>query len=156
VRFIGNIEMKIDTKGRLFLPSIFRKQLQGASEEYLVMRKDIFQNCLVLYPENTWNYQLNELRSRLSKWNSKDQMIFRQFVSDVEIVSLDSNGRFLIPKRYIKLANINQEVKIIGVDDTIEIWAKEMCEQPFMNPEDFSDELEKIMDNKNISKEYHE
>ena len=153
MRFLGNIEMKIDTKGRLFLPAIFRKQLQNVSEEYLILRKDIFQNCLVLCPENTWNEELNELRSRLNKWNPKDQMIFRQFVSDVEIVSLDSNGRFLIPKRYIKLANINQEVKIIGVDNTMEIWAKELCEQPFMKPEEFSKALEKIMDN-NLKKEY--
>lgn len=147
MRFLGNIEMKIDIKGRLFLPSIFRKQLQNASEEYLILRKDIFQDCLVLCPESTWNEELNELRSRLNKWNPKDQMIFRQFVSDVEIVSLDSNGRFLLPKRYIKLAHINQEVKVIGVDNTIEIWAKELCEQPFMNPEEFSLELQKMMDN---------
>ncbi len=153
MRFLGNIEMKIDIKGRLFLPSIFRKQLQNASEEYLILRKDIFQDCLVLCPESTWNEELNELRSRLSKWNPKDQMIFRQFVSDVEIVSLDSNGRFLLPKRYIKLAHINQEVKVIGVDNTIEIWATELCEQPFMNPEEFSLELQKMMDNNKKAEE---
>lgn len=153
MRFLGNIEMKIDIKGRLFLPSIFRKQLQNASEEYLILRKDIFQDCLVLCPESTWNEELNELRSRLNKWNPKDQMIFRQFVSDVEIVSLDSNGRFLLPKRYIKLAHINQEVKVIGVDNTIEIWAKELCEQPFMNPEEFSLELQKMMDNNKKAEE---
>jgi MraZ protein len=80
-------------------------------------------------------------------------MIFRQFVSDVEIVSLDSNGRFLLPKRYIKLAHINQEVKVIGVDNTIEIWATELCEQPFMNPEEFSLELQKMMDNNKKAEE---
>lgn len=149
MRFLGNIEMKIDTKGRLFLPSVFRKQLQNASEECLILRKDIFQECLVLCPESTWNEELNELRERLNKWNPKDQMIFRQFVSDVEVISLDSNGRFLLPKRYIKLAHINQEVKIIGVDNTMEIWAKELCDQPFMDPEEFSFELEKIMSKNN-------
>ena len=153
MRFLGNIEMKIDIKGRLFLPSIFRKQLQNASEEYLILRKDIFQDCLVLCPESTWNEELNELRSRLNKWNPKDQMIFRQFVSAGEIVSLDSNGRFLLPKRYIKLAHINQEVKVIGVDKTIEIWATELCEQPFMNPEEFSLELQKMMDNNKKAEE---
>ena len=149
MRFLGNIEMKIDTKGRLFLPSVFRKQLQNASEECLILRKDIFQDCLVLCPESTWNEELNELREHLNKWNPKDQMIFRQFVSDVEIISLDSNGRFLLPKRYIKLAHINQEVKIIGVDNTMEIWAKEMCENPFMNPKEVTMELEKIMSKNN-------
>ena len=88
---------------------------------------------------------MNELRSRLNNWNPKHQMIFRQFVSDVEIITLDSNGRFLIPKRYLKIANIEQDVRIIGMDDTIEIWSKEVADKPFMSPEDFGRELEAIM-----------
>ena len=145
MRFLGNSEAKTDAKGRVFLPAIFRKQLQTAAEECLIMRKDTYQNCLVLYPECVWNEQMNELRNRLNRWNAKHQMLFSQFVADVEIVTLDSNGRFLIPKRYLKLANIEQEVRFIGMDDTIEIWAKEKLEQPFMAPEDFSRELENIM-----------
>lgn len=40
IRFLGNIEAKADTKGRVFIPAIFRKQLQAASEERLIMRKE--------------------------------------------------------------------------------------------------------------------
>ena len=145
MRFLGNSEAKTDTKGRVFLPAIFRKQLQAASEACLIMRKDTYQDCLVLYPERVWNEQMNELRGRLNRWNSKHQMIFRQFVSDVEIITLDANGRFLIPKRYLKLANIEQEVRFIGMDDTIEIWAKETAEKPFMSPEEFGEALGSIM-----------
>ena len=43
IRFLGNIEAKTDTKGRVFIPAGFRKQLQAASEERLVLRKDVFQ-----------------------------------------------------------------------------------------------------------------
>ncbi|MBR5203845.1 MAG: division/cell wall cluster transcriptional repressor MraZ [Bacteroidaceae bacterium] len=145
MRFLGNSEAKTDIKGRIFLPAMFRKQLQAAAEECLIMRKDTYQDCLVLYPESAWNAQMNELRSRLDNWNPKHQMIFRQFVSDVEIITLDSNGRFLIPKRYLKLAHIDQEVRIIGMDNTIEIWSKELADKPFMSPEDFGRELEAIM-----------
>lgn len=145
MRFLGNSEAKTDTKGRVFLPAIFRKQLQSATEGCLIMRKDTYQSCLVLYPESAWNEQMSELRNRLNQWNPKHQMIFRQFVSDVEIITLDSNGRFLIPKRYLKLANIEQEVRFIGMDNTIEIWAKEIADKPFMNPEDFEKELTEIM-----------
>ena len=145
MRFLGNIEAKTYVKGRVFLPSAFRKQLQHTTEGCFIMRKDTYQNCLVLYPENVWNEQMNELRARLNRWNAKHQMVFRQFVAYVEIVTLDGNGRFLIPKRYLRLANIEQDVRFIGMDDTIEIWAKEKLEQPFMAPEDFSRELENIM-----------
>lgn len=151
-RFLGNIEAKADIKGRLFIPALFRKQLQAASEERLIMRKDTFQECLVLYPESVWNEELNELRGRLNKWNATHQQLFRQFVSDVEIITLDSNGRILIPKRYMIMTGITTDVRFIGVDRTIEIWAKAKADQPFMNPEEFTRELEKIM-NKEITNE---
>ena len=47
MRFLGNIEAKTDAKGRAFLPAVFRKVLQASGEENLVLRKDIFQQCLV-------------------------------------------------------------------------------------------------------------
>lgn len=145
MRFIGNIEAKADSKGRVFLPACFRRILQANGCEKVMLRKDVYQDCLVIYPEESWNEQLNLLRSRLDKWNAKHQMIFRQFVADVEELGIDSNGRILLPKRYMNMANIKQEVRFIGMDDTIEIWAKEKVEKPFMTPEEFGEELEKIM-----------
>jgi len=143
--FFGNIEAKSDSKGRVFIPAIFRRELQATACDTMMLRKDVYQDCLVLYPIESWNEQLNQLRSRLDKWNSRHQMIFRQFVADVEEVHIDSNGRILIPKRYMKMAAIEQEVRFIGMGDTIEIWAKEKLAAPFMNPDDFSTELENIM-----------
>jgi MraZ protein len=148
MRFIGNIEAKSDNKGRIFVPAGFRRTLQTGGATKLMMRKDIFQDCLVLYPEESWNTQLDALRSRLDRWNARHQMIFRQFVADVEEINIDSNGRILIPKRYMKMAGIEQEVRFIGMDDTIEIWAKEKLEQPFMDAATFGAEIEKIMTEK--------
>ncbi|WP_077196130.1 division/cell wall cluster transcriptional repressor MraZ [Prevotella ihumii] len=144
MRFLGNIEAKTDAKGRAFLPATFRKILNVSGEESLIMKKDVFQPCLVLYPESVWNEMLDNLRKRLNRWNSKDQMIYRQFVSDVEMISLDGNGRFLIPKRYLKLANIDQQIKFIGMDDCIEIWPNN-GETAFLDLDDFSQSLEAIM-----------
>ena len=85
------------------------------------------------------------LRSHLNRWNAAHQQIFRQFVSDVESVTLDGNGRFLIPRRYLKMANIEQDVKFIGMDDTIEIWNANDANNPFVEPEEFGKALENIM-----------
>lgn len=145
VRFLGSIEAKTDTKGRAFLPASFRKELQSAGETSLVMRKDVFQPCLVLYPESVWNMQIDLLRTRLNRWNSRHQSIFRQFVADAEAITLDANGRFLIPKRYMKMAGISQAIKFIGMDDSIEIWSGENAGKPFMEPDEFGKAIEAIM-----------
>lgn len=145
MRFLGNIEAKTDAKGRAFLPAVFRKELQGSGAERLVMRKDVFQSCLVLYPESVWNEQMDLLRSRLNRWDSRHQMIFRQFVADAEILALDANGRFLIPKRYLRMAGITRDIRLIGMDDTIEVWSAESMEQPFMDADDFGRAVEDVM-----------
>jgi len=145
MRFLGNIEAKTDAKGRAFLPSTFRKVLQASGEERLMMRKDVFQACLVLYPESVWNGQMDELRLKLNRWDKAHQEIFRQFVSEVEIVTLDGNGRFLIPKRYLTMANIQQDVKFIGMGDTIEIWANDKSCKPFMDVDEFSSAIEALL-----------
>ena len=145
MRFLGNIEAKADAKGRAFLPATFRKVLQTGGEERLVLRKDVFQTCLVLYPESVWNEQMDSMRQRLNRWNKTQQQVFRQFVSDVELVSLDGNGRFLIPKRFQRMANIEQEIRFIGMGDTIEIWSNNEAEQQKMSAEDFGFALEELM-----------
>ncbi len=145
MRFLGNIEAKTDTKGRAFLPATFRKVLLSGEEGRLVLRKDVFQPCLVLYPESIWNEQMDAMRARLNRWNKQHQQVFRQFVSEVELVTLDSNGRFLIPKRYLKMADIVQDIKFIGMGDTIEIWSNHKAEEQQMKPEEFGLALEELM-----------
>lgn len=145
MRFLGNIEAKTDAKGRAFLPAVFRKVLNASGEESLVLRKDIFEPCLVLYPESVWNERMDALRKRLSRWSRRDQMIYRQYVTDVEMITLDGNGRFLIPKRYLKMANIDQQIRFTGMDDCIEIWANSENNEPFMSAEEFSKAMEEIM-----------
>lgn len=145
MRFLGNIEAKTDSKGRAFLPATFRKILQVSGEENLVLRKDVFQPCLVIYPESVWNNQLDNLRTRLSRWNAKEQQIYRTFIADAILLTLDGNGRFLIPRRLLKMAEIEQGIRFIGMGDTIEIWRSEGEEASFMEPEDFSKALQEVM-----------
>ena len=61
IQFLGNIEAKADAKGRVFIPATFRKQLQAASEERLVLRKDVYRGlpgalpgkCMVCHSKPT-------------------------------------------------------------------------------------------------------
>lgn len=145
MRFLGNVLAKTDAKGRAFLPSVFRKVLQASGEETLVLRKDVFQSCLVLYPESVWNERLDMLKSQLRQWKPVHQQMFRQFVSEAEVVTLDGNGRFLISKRLQRVAGINQDIQFIGMDDTIEIWSPRNLEQTLKTDEDFGSEFENIM-----------
>ena len=145
MRFLGNIEARTDAKGRVFLPAIFRKQLQVAGEEQLILRTDIHGKCLVLYPESAWNRRLDEISAKVSEWDEDEQMVLREFMAEAEMLTLDGNGRFLISKRLLQAAGIEQAVRFIGIKDTIEIWAAEKTEKPFLPQEEFASRLKAIM-----------
>lgn len=145
MRFLGNIEGRTDAKGRVFLPATFRKQLQVAGEEQLILRTDIHGKCLVLYPESAWNRRLDEISAKVSEWDEDEQMVLREFMAEAEMLTLDGNGRFLISKRLLQAAGIEQAVRFIGIKDTIEIWAAEKTEKPFLPQEEFASRLKAIM-----------
>lgn len=146
MRFLGNIEAKIDSKGRAFLPAQFRKMLMAPDESGLVLRQDIFEDTLIIYPESVWNSLMDEMRARLSRWDRQQQMVFRTFVSGVTSITMDANGRILIPRDFLQAAGITQSLRFVGMGDTIEIWPNKSQEAlPLMDKEEFGSALEKLM-----------
>ena len=143
MRFIGDYPAKADAKGRVFLPAAFRKVLEAEGEQGLVLRNDVFQKCLVLYPESVWNAQLDTLRERTNPWNSKQQMMLRMFEADAEPIELDSQGRLLISKRKLQYAGIGSDVRFLAMVDRIEIWSKTALEEVMSQSDTLGEELEK-------------
>ena len=145
MRFTGSIDAKTDEKGRVFVPSVFRKVLQKEGEEELVLRRDIFENCLVLYPKSVWNARVDAVRARTNPFDRRQMQGLRLFTADAENITLDSNGRMLIPRRYLEHAGIKGEVRFNGMDDTIEIWNRQAADGLLDNPEEVANILENMM-----------
>jgi MraZ protein len=143
--FIGNIDAKVDAKGRVFIPAAFRKILQSTEDTRLILRKDIYENCLVLYPGHVWEEELALLRTKLKKYAKEQRQIYRKFIQDSELLEMDSNGRILIPKRYLQIANITNDVRFMGVDHTIEIWNPEQLDYPTMDNAAFEEVMNQIL-----------
>ena len=143
MRFLGNIEAKTDTRGRAFLPASFRKVLTASGEDTLVLRQDVFENLLVLYPQRVWNQLMDDMRSRLSRWDRKQQMAFRTLVSSVMELSIDGNGRILFPRNYLDAIGVVQKIRFVGMGDTIEVWPNEdNSPSPIMDKQAFGQILE--------------
>ena len=141
LNFIGNIDAKVDAKGRVFIPADFRKILQSGGTTRLILRKDIYENCLVLYPVAVWDEELETLRKKLKKYERTSRQMYRKFIQDSESLEMDAAGRVLIPKRYLQMAAITGDIRFMGVDNTIEIWNPEHLDHPEMDDETF----EKLM-----------
>lgn len=148
MRFTGNIDAKMDEKGRVFLPAVFRRVMQREGVDGLILRRDVFQQCLVLYPENVWNAQVDAITQRTNMFDSKGRAALRGFVAGAESINMDSNGRILIPQRYAEIAGLDYEVRFIGVDDTIEIWNKQSAIEMLSRTDELAQSLETLMNTK--------
>lgn len=144
MRFSGTIPARTDAKGRVFFPSVYRRLLSAEEQEF-VLRRDVYEPCLVVYPRKVWEREVDGLRRRLNRWNPREAMLLRQFMADAEVFGLDANGRFLIPKRLLQAAGIVHELVFVGMDDRLELWSKERMERPFVEAADFGAALEKLM-----------
>lgn len=139
LNLLGEHNCKLDAKGRVMFPSKLRKQLESVLHEGLVINRDIFEKCLVLYPKPEWD-KVNAEMSRLSRYNKKHQLFQRKFMKGATLVELDATGRLLIPSALLEYASIDHkesnELIISGLGEKAEIWSKANYDQQILD-EDF-------------------
>jgi MraZ protein len=143
--FIGDYPCKVDAKGRIILPMAFKKQMPAAAQDHFVVRKDIFENCLVLYAIDDWNRQIEKIRKKINPYNREHNMFLRNFFKGTAELTLDNNNRMLIPKRLMELIGVERDVVLAGQDGRIEIWTASVYETIGMPSEDFANLAEKLM-----------
>jgi MraZ protein len=144
--FIGDYPCKADAKGRIMLPSVFKKQMGSASQDKFVVKKDIFEKCLVLFPQEEWDRQVKLLRSRINPYNREHNQFLREFYKGTAEIILDANNRMLIPKRLLEWAGIlDGSVVLAGQDGKIEVWEKNKYENRSVNEDEFASLAEKIL-----------
>lgn len=144
LNLLGEYGCKVDAKGRLMFPSKLRKQLEEVLHHGLVLNRDIFEPCLVLYPKPEWD-RVNTEMSRLSRYNQKHQAFQRKFMKGATLIELDATGRMLIPSALMSYAGIDpagdNDVIVTGVLEKIELWNTKRYNETVLNDgnEDFSD-----------------
>ena len=142
---IGTYECKIDVKGRLLIPSAFKKQLAPVIPKGFVLKRAVFQNCLELYPLEQWEELIKKVNS-LNRFKKKNNDFIRRFTAGVKFIELDGNGRLLIPRDLIEISNIKREVTLSSSVNIIEIWDKSSYEKAIADSRDgFAQLAEEVM-----------
>ena len=123
--FVGNIEGRLDEKGRIFVPAAYRKILSELESKRIVMRRDTDNECLMFYPESVWNEKVEALRAALDEWDPEDQLILMQFMADAEYMDIDGQGRILLQKKNLETIGAQQDVLFVGMLNRFALWTPE-------------------------------
>lgn len=143
--FIGNIEARLDDKGRIFVPATYRKILAEYDSRRIVLRRDPENECLVFYPEEVWNHKVEQLRESLDEWNPDDEMLLMQFTSDAEFLEMDAQGRVLLQKRNLEQIGAQQDVIFVGMMNRFALWSPDRFEEKKLPQRDFATLLRQKM-----------
>ena len=144
--FIGDYTCKLDAKGRVMLPAAFKKQLGGGNAERFVIKRDVFEKCLVMYPMDEWERQSKIIRKKTNPYNRAHNAFLRKFFKGTAEVVLDANNRIVFPKRLLEELEIDKEIVMAGQNGKIEVWGKDTYEAVDLSDEDFANMAEDIFD----------
>lgn len=147
--FTGDYPCRLDDKGRVLLPSAFIKQMAAGIQERFVLKKDIFESCLVLYPMMEWERQTQILRQNTNPYNREHNQFLRGFFKGMADLTLDASNRLLIPKRLLEEIGADREIVMAGQLGRIEIWARDAYDIIESGGETIAHLAEKIMGNLN-------
>lgn len=147
----GTYSSVIDTKGRLGIPSYFRKFLKETLVVAPVLYTPKDEPVLRIYSEEKWE-EIDTKISALVDGGSGDVSMQalnfkRMMYSTCKTVDIDTSGRILLSPPQLEILNKSKNVAVIGQSDKLEVWAGDywkakQAELRMLSPEDRFSELD--------------
>jgi len=116
--FLGTYQPNLIGKGRIALPKKIRNELAG---ERMVLTIG-FDKCIFGFSEKDWEEIIKPELSRPLFSDPEGRELRRKMCMEAAVVSLDSQGRFVMPEPMMKFAGIEEGLTLIGAGDHYEIW----------------------------------
>ena len=121
--FIGEYQHTVDEKGRLAIPTKFRKALSKGA----VITRGL-DGCLFVFTAGEWKTLAVKLASLpMSQANSR--AFARLMLAGAMDVKLDSQGRVILPEYLRKYAKVGRDTVIAGLYSRLEIWDRKVWEK---------------------------
>ncbi len=134
--FYGSHTHRIDAKGRLALPAVFRDAF--AEEQVCFIVPEINQHCLSVYPAEAFRGMVDRLQQ--AKRDGKlTQKQLTNVMAAIAQSPIDSQGRINVPDRLRTWADLDKDATIVGVANHLAVFAAEVT-----SPDAALDELPDI------------
>lgn len=141
--FRGSYSARVDEKGRLKIPAAFLAPLrENYSGQFFVT--SVSGQFARVYPLEVWN-QIEERLAQVSSTNRAKKKFLNLVSYYGQVVSMDKQGRVLIPSVLRESAAMKGEVAVIGSLTYLDVWNHQrFLEEIRKNP--ITQDDEKILD----------
>ncbi len=136
--FAGIHNATIDDKGRVVLPSAFKKAMGEMKLEQVVLEKNRLGKCLDIHPVETWEKKVEAFQSKLRPaTNPKHYKMLKLYFQNFAQVGLAVNGRINIPNEFLEYADLKDKVTFLGMGTSISLSPVAVVEKEDVSDEDY-------------------
>lgn len=129
LQFFGTYYHKVDDKGRVALPTKFRKTYERAIANEEILNADLVitpspakdgkdgRECLYVFTTEDFNAYVDSIFEAGGGYNPRNkahEQLMRALHAEVEDITVDSAKRINIPGKFRDIAGIKKDVAIVG------------------------------------------
>jgi MraZ protein len=131
-RFIGESRNKVDAKGRVSIPALFRRVLEAGDPEW---KDGLRPQVIVVYGDHRKKYlecYTVEAHARVAaqieampRGSMERRMLERLILGLSHPAEVDTDGRIVLPQKLREKIDLGEEAFFIASGDTFQIWKPE-------------------------------
>lgn len=128
-RFVSTYTNKIDAKGRVSIPAPFRA----------VLERDAYPGGIYCYPSldapaldaggERLARKIDALLANLPEYSDERDELSVALYGDVQVLSIDGDGRIVLPEGLRQHAGLQNRVAFVGLGDKFQIWEPDRFEE---------------------------
>ena len=119
--FLSTFENKVDRKGRVSVPSSFRNVLSQQKSTGIILYPSFKHPCL----EGSGDERIQEIVSSIDAIDifSDEAENLQTILADAKQVTVDSDGRVILPHELVVHAGISDLASFVGLGKSFQIWS---------------------------------
>lgn len=120
-QFVSTFTNKIDTKGRVSIPASFRTVLAKDGLEGIYCYPSLDAPALDAGGQRLLN-KINALVEDLAPYSDERDQLATALFGTSEILSIDQDGRTILPERLGEHAGITNQITFVGLGEKFQLW----------------------------------
>ncbi|HWL79935.1 MAG TPA: division/cell wall cluster transcriptional repressor MraZ [Roseomonas sp.] len=120
-RFMGTHTNRLDRKGRVSVPALFRAELARLGSDEIVLRPSHQHACIEAWPMPAFDAMASKL-DRLDVFSDEQDDLATAIFADAYPIRPDGEGRIMLPEDLIAHAALTDTVAFVGLGAKFTLW----------------------------------
>ncbi len=143
-QFVSTFTNKIDAKGRVSVPVSFRTVLAKDGFEGIYCYPSLDDEALDAGGQRLVD-KIQRLLEELAPYSDERDNLAMALFGASEVVTLDQDGRIILPERLRKHAGIKTQVTFVGLGDKFQLWEPDTFRSRFSEGRDKLSKLKRLL-----------